>query len=118
MTSSSLNSSSWKVWSSGNRGFFRLAQLNTILQEVASLEMSAAMVQSQWTQAGGRPGPKLKSTIERVQKILETLLVHIGQAEQLAEAARNRLVPQIQTEVKARQMRRAYQAAGQPSVAE
>ena len=93
----------------GDFGQSTLSRLNTVLQNVTTLEQHAGTIHAQWKSLGGIPGPQLSARIQQVSKQIEELLRRFAQAEQTASAARDRLKPQISQEVSSRRMLNAYQ---------
>lgn len=92
----------------GDFGQTTLADLNSVLQGVATLEQRGAEIHSEWKSQGGKPGPDLTTRIQRVGKQIEELMSRFAMAEGIASAARERLKPQISHEVNCRRMLSSY----------
>jgi len=95
----------------GDYGQSQLEKLTQLLQGVRILEQKSASILEQWKLLGGTPGADLASRIDHVSKQIEELLSRLTQAEQCADAARQRLKPQMAQRASSRRMRDAYSEA-------
>ena len=95
----------------GDYGQSQLEKLTQLLQGVRILEQKSASILEQWKLLGGTPGADLASRIDHVSKQIEELLSRLTQAEQCADAARQRLKPQMAQRASSRRMRVAYSEA-------
>ncbi|MFP6764047.1 MAG: hypothetical protein VB858_10520 [Planctomycetaceae bacterium] len=95
----------------GDYGQSQLEKLTQLLHDVRDLERDAASLLDQWKFLGGIPGAELASRIDRVSQQIEELLNRLTQAEQFADAARQRLKPQMTQRASGRRMRDAYKEA-------
>ena len=95
----------------GDYGQSQLEKLTQLLQGVRILEQKSTSILEQWKLLGGTPGADLASRIDHVSKQIEELLSRLTQAEQCADAARQRLKPQMAQRASSRRMRDAYSEA-------
>lgn len=86
----------------------RLKQLGQLLDGVSQLNVSGRAIKEQWKELGNRPGPGLNKRLVDVREQLTALIATVGQCEQFATAAQQRLAPKMSHESQSLSMRRAY----------
>ncbi|MCA9210936.1 MAG: hypothetical protein KDA55_21405 [Planctomycetales bacterium] len=85
-----------------------LHRLQASLDDIAAINDQVGEARRQWDASGNKPGPRLGETMQQLERLVRQLLEQINEAEQLARAARDRLVPELNQEARTQQMRAAY----------
>jgi len=86
----------------------RLESVLGLLAEAASIEERIRPLMEHWARAGGRPEPQLRAILTEATHRIEYLARSLAEAEREAAQRHAELVPQIDTVIRSRRMRRAY----------
>jgi hypothetical protein len=85
-----------------------LDRVLALLREAADIEERIRPLMEHWVRGGGRPGEQLRSILIETAHRIERLARSLAEAEQAAAGRHAQLVPQMDTMIRGRAMRRAY----------
>ena len=81
-----------------------LADLNVQMDRISVLDAQISETRKQWDRLQRKPGQRLTAVIQRLEPMLRELISVIDTAEEVARAARDRLVPELNRESRGQQM--------------
>ncbi len=89
-----------------------LVRLEPLMKQTEEVERELAPCRQQWTDAGYRATPELKSVFQQHGQLLSTLIEKVNALEQRMQELRRQARPQVDAVVRHHQMQRAYQHSG------
>jgi len=89
-----------------------LKKISGLMARIANGNAMIAQKRQQWQHSGRKPEPSLQSAMQSVTQLIERLADRIRTLECLASAYKDRLIPELDSIVRARQMQKAYATAG------
>ena len=93
-----------------------LSRMSSMLDDLHVSESQVSPLRDQWLASRRKPGSDLAQSVESVKKLIVSLIENVGVAEQVAQKAKTRLLPQMSAESKGRRMQTAYTSASQQFV--
>lgn len=97
----------------GGDGEALVRELHGWLAKTAAIQSSTAPARQAWQAAGARPGPELRSILDRVGGLLQRLMALVQAVERNAQVRRDQLLPELDAVVRGHRMQRAYGGAMQ-----
>lgn len=85
-----------------------LGKLAALLENVGQMERQMQELKTSWRQAGLPPGAELKNVLVEVETLLKQLIGQIKIAEDFAQQAKERLMPQMDSQSRTKKMQKAY----------
>lgn len=90
-------------------------ELQTILDEVTTIERSSATDKQTWTQAGKAPGPELRSALDTLAERIQAVAGLVDRRLAALSERRQRLLPELEGIMRQRRMMQAYHQFGSHS---
>ncbi|MEX2288665.1 MAG: hypothetical protein WD648_16340 [Planctomycetaceae bacterium] len=86
-----------------------LRRLREPLNQVSRIDAQIQSAKRELREQGKRPGSQLQTVLIQLQQVLEELIQQTRIAEQAAQQAKDRLMPELDHETRTQRMRDAYQ---------
>jgi hypothetical protein len=99
------------AWKPGVDPTGTLQQIQTIMDKVAASNAAILKARRQWQESGKTPGAALAEALQLVAQKMQRLADRIRQLQDLALAQKNKIVPELESLLRGRQMQRAYATA-------
>lgn len=100
-----------EIFTAGQHADAELEQLRQMLEELEALDRRWGPLKDEWKSLSTRPGPAMVVALHDVEQLLVHLMSRLAAAEQSAQEARQRLLPQVSEVSRRQQMRTAYASA-------
>jgi hypothetical protein len=98
-------------FAAGHHPEAELHQLRLLLEETERLDREWAPVKDEWRTLRQPPGPTLAAVLRDTERLIVQLMDYLTSAEQSAQRAKHRLLPQVSEVSRRQQMRAAYTSA-------
>ena len=98
-------------FNSGNHPDEELHQVRLLLEEIERLDRQWIPVKEEWKSLRQSAGPALAAALRETERLIVQLMDHLTAAEQSAQQAKHRLLPQVSEVSRRQQMRAAYTSA-------